>query len=115
MFAQPRKMHLDCWSVLRTVLRYGRFAEATITLADRTMQPTADFMLRHPARIIALGGGAGLAPFAPGTAGTLLAFPVYWLLASMFAAGTLLAVIMLGFIAGIWACEHTGRALGVAD
>jgi phosphatidylglycerophosphatase A len=42
-------------------------------------------MLRHPAHFIALGAGSGLMRVAPGTAGTLVAFPLYALLA---AAGT---------------------------
>ena len=72
-------------------------------------------MLRHPAHLVALGAGAGLVPRAPGTAGTLLAFPLYWGLASVCAAPALLALIALGFALGVWACGHTGRALGVAD
>jgi phosphatidylglycerophosphatase A len=72
-------------------------------------------MLRHPAHVIALGAGAGLMPAAPGTAGTLLAFPLYWALASVCTAGTLLALIGAGFVIGIWACGATGRALGAAD
>ena len=72
-------------------------------------------MLRHPAHVIALGAGAGLVPGAPGTAGTLLAFPLYWGLAPYCTAPTLLALIALGFALGIWACELTGRALGVPD
>ena len=72
-------------------------------------------MWRQPAHIIALGAGAGLAPAAPGTVGTLLAFPLYWLLAA-FSTSTM-ALILLGaaFLLGIWACGATGRALGVAD
>ena len=72
-------------------------------------------MLRHPAHVIALGAGAGLAPVAPGTVGTLLAFPLYWVLASWCTPQLLLAVIAGGFLLGIWACGATGRALGVAD
>jgi phosphatidylglycerophosphatase A len=72
-------------------------------------------MLRHPAHLIALGGGAGLVPGAPGTAGTLLAFPLYWVLASLCAPLTLLTLIALGFALGVWACGRTGRALGVSD
>lgn len=79
------------------------------------IRPTAHFMLRHPARWIAFGGGAGLVPVAPGTAGTLLAFPIYWGLAPICAPETMLGLIALGFGAGIWACDLTGRALGVAD
>ena len=72
-------------------------------------------MLGHPAHVIALGAGAGLVPRAPGTAGTLLAFPLYWGLAPYCAASTMLALIALGFALGIWACERTGRALGAPD
>ncbi len=72
-------------------------------------------MLGHPAHVIALGAGAGLVPRAPGTAGTLLAFPLYWGLAPYCAISTLLALIALGFVLGIWACERTGRALGAPD
>ena len=79
------------------------------------MRPTFGFMLRHPAHVIALGAGAGLVPAAPGTAGTLLAFPIYWALASACTEATLLALIAGGFAIGIWACAETGRALGVTD
>jgi phosphatidylglycerophosphatase A len=72
-------------------------------------------MLRHPAHVIALGAGAGLVPVAPGTAGTLLAFPLYWALASSCTAPTVLALIALGFLVGVWACGTTGLALRVAD
>jgi phosphatidylglycerophosphatase A len=54
-------------------------------------------------------------PVAPGTAGTLLAFPLYWLLAASSTPEVSLAVIAAAFALGIWACGATGRALGVAD
>ena len=41
-------------------------------------RPTAQFTFSHPAHFIALGFGAGLSRFAPGTAGTLVAFPLWW-------------------------------------
>ena len=72
-------------------------------------------MSRHPAHIIALGAGAGLVPAAPGTAGTLLAFPLCWLLAAYATPGIALAAIGGAFALGIWACGATGRALGAAD
>lgn len=89
--------------------------EATIISADTVVRPTVRFMLRDPAHVIALGAGAGLVPGAPGTAGTLLAFPIYWVLAQYCAATTLLGLIALAFALGIWACARTGQALGVAD
>ena len=72
-------------------------------------------MWRHPAHIIALGAGAGLAPRAPGTVGTLLAFPLYWLLAAFTTSAVMLAILGGAFLLGIWACGATGRALGAAD
>jgi phosphatidylglycerophosphatase A len=76
----------------------------------------ARFMLAHPAHFIALGFGSGLAPKAPGTFGTLVGFPVFFLLRRL-APGTpgLVALLIAGFIIGIWASARTGRALGVAD
>lgn len=72
-------------------------------------------MLRHPAHFLAFGFGAGLVPVAPGTAGTLLAFPLFWWIAPRLAAGEFFALLAVMFVAGIWACAKTGRALGVAD
>ena len=45
----------------------------------------------------------------------MLAFPIYWALASSCTAPTVLALIAVGFLVGAWACGKTGRALGVAD
>ena len=39
------------------------------------VRPNVRFLLAHPAHFIALGGGSGLAPIAPGTVGTLWAWP----------------------------------------
>jgi phosphatidylglycerophosphatase A len=82
------------------------------------MRPTARFMLGHPARFIALGFGTGLSPFAPGTVGTLLGFPVYWILSAWLAPygpfGLLVVIVVLYWI-GVWACGRCGRDLGIAD
>jgi len=78
-------------------------------------RPTAQFAFSHPAHFIALGFGAGLSRFAPGTAGTLAAFPLWWAIGGGYEPLTLFAVLALLFGVGIWACELTGRHLGVAD
>ena len=70
--------------------------------------------MRRPAHVIAYGFGAGLAPFAPGTFGTLLAWPFGWLLGGAPAAVALAAVAAL-FLLGVWACGVTGRDVGVHD
>jgi len=77
--------------------------------------PTARFTFAHPARFIALGFGTGLAPVAPGTAGTVLAFPIYMLLDRWLDPPSLFSVIVAFFAIGVWACGRTGRDLGVAD
>jgi len=79
------------------------------------VRPTARFLFAHPAHFLALGFGSGLAPLAPGTFGTLLAFPVYRLLAGWLATAELLAAIAAMFALGVWACGRTGQDLGVAD
>jgi len=77
-------------------------------------RPVPSFVIAHPAHLLALGFGAGLAPRAPGTAGTLLAWPLGWWL-SGFPAAIVLPVIVALFLVGIWACGLTGRHLGAAD
>jgi phosphatidylglycerophosphatase A len=69
----------------------------------------------HPAHVIAFAGGVGLAPFAPGTFGTLVAFPLYALLTAHTDGLVQLIVFIAFFVAGVWACEVAGRALGIAD
>jgi phosphatidylglycerophosphatase A len=79
------------------------------------IRPTPGFAISHPAHFIALGFGTGLAPFAPGTVGTLLAFPLFGLLESWLPPLPLFTVIVVFFGIGVWACERTGRDLGIAD
>ncbi|HET9664489.1 MAG TPA: phosphatidylglycerophosphatase A [Burkholderiales bacterium] len=89
-------------------------ADTTIS-ADNGQRISWRFVLRHPAHAVALGFGVGLVPGAPGTAGTLLAFPLYWALAPRVDPYGLLGVIAALFVIGIWICERTGRAMGRAD
>ena len=79
------------------------------------LRPTAPFMLSHPAHFIALGFGTGLSPFAPGTVGTALGFPLYWVLDPWLSSLQMLAVIAALFLVGTWAAGRTGRALGIQD
>jgi phosphatidylglycerophosphatase A len=78
-------------------------------------RPGAGFLVAHPAHFVALGFGTGLSPVVPGTIGTLLAFPLYVLLAQRLAPAGIAAVIAGLFVIGIWACGRTGRDLGVPD
>ena len=78
-------------------------------------RPDLRFAAAHPAHLVALGFGAGLSPVAPGTAGTLLAWPVGWLFFDGAPAEIALLAIAVLFLGGIWACSVTGRDLGVSD
>jgi len=70
--------------------------------------------LRNPHHLLALGFGAGLAPRAPGTAGTLVAVPLYLALEPLTTPWYLAAVTAL-FVLGLWICGRTARDLGAAD
>ncbi|MEE4161704.1 MAG: phosphatidylglycerophosphatase A [Woeseiaceae bacterium] len=74
----------------------------------------AAVVLRDPVHILAFGFGSGLAPFAPGTFGTLVALPLFWLTRDL-AVALQLGVALLAAIAGIWICGESSRRLGVHD
>ena len=78
-------------------------------------RPDKEFVQRHPAHFIAFGGGVGLSPAAPGTAGTLAAFPLFWLFNFVLEPVEFLLLIDAMFIIGIWACGVTGKVLGDHD
>jgi phosphatidylglycerophosphatase A len=81
---------------------------------DMTISPDRAFLLRHPAHFFALGFGAGLAPKAPGTFGTLVGLPLFAALMLRPEASHLLIIAVL-FLIGIPICQKTGDALGVSD
>ena len=78
-------------------------------------RPTVAFLLHHPAHFIALGAGAGLAPVAPGTFGTLLAVALALVLRAYSGDAAFVAAIVILFAVGAWASQVTGRNLGVPD
>src|SRR5205823_11368907 len=77
--------------------------------------PSFAFLVRHPAHFIALGFGSGLAPFAPGTFGTLVAIPIAALLRAYASDVGFVAAIVLLFALGTWAADVTGRDLDIPD
>ncbi|MDR1921264.1 MAG: phosphatidylglycerophosphatase A [Candidatus Adiutrix sp.] len=66
------------------------------------------------ARLIYTGLGLGLAPKAPGTFGTLLGLPLYWLLGGL-AWPLYLAAVLAIFLIGWRAAETAERDLGLHD
>ena len=77
--------------------------------------PTVHVLFRHPAHFVALGGGAGLARHAPGTVGTLVAFPLAWLLREFTGDTGFVIGVCAALAGGVWAAQVTGQALGAAD
>ena len=77
--------------------------------------PSAAFAFAHPAHVVAFGFGSGLVPRAPGTAGTLAAWPLGWILGGVMPPALFVGLMAFLFAVGVWACAVTGRRLGVAD
>ena len=70
--------------------------------------------LKDPIVCLAVGFGSGLSPKAPGTAGTLVAVPLFLFMQNLplltYALITLLITVL-----GIWICSYSARKLGVHD
>jgi phosphatidylglycerophosphatase A len=71
-------------------------------------------LLASPAGWIACGFGSGLTPKAQGTFGSLAAI-LPWLLLRGLSVPAWLAVIVVAFAIGVWACDVAGRVIRVDD
>ncbi|MEX2326132.1 MAG: phosphatidylglycerophosphatase A [Pseudomonadales bacterium] len=67
-----------------------------------------------PFHFLAFGFGSGLSPKAPGTAGTLVAVPFYFLLVELGWFGYGVALIVL-FSVGVYLCHKVEREIGGTD
>ncbi|MGV6807745.1 MAG: phosphatidylglycerophosphatase A family protein [bacterium] len=76
--------------------------------------PSLDELLKSPVLLLAFGFGSGLSPKAPGTAGTIVAIPLYLLMTNLMPAAYLV-VVLIGFLAGVWICGNASARLGVHD
>lgn len=72
-------------------------------------------MLSHPAHLLALGLGSGLARKAPGTMGTLWAWLAFVVLSPWLSEAQWGWVIAASLPVGWWACSVTARHMGVLD
>jgi phosphatidylglycerophosphatase A len=79
------------------------------------IKPTASFMLSHPAHMIALGFGSGLAPKAPGTIGSLWGWASWLLIQQHLAMPAQAILIFTGLLLGWWACTVTAHHMCVSD
>lgn len=63
-------------------------------------------LIKRPAAFIAYGFGSGLSPAAPGTFGTLVAIPIFWLIQDWSLTAYLMFTVF-AFVFGIWICQRT--------
>ncbi len=70
--------------------------------------------MRKPVQLLAFGFGAGLAPRASGTFGTLVGIPLFLALAGL-PMPLYLAVVAALFGVGVWLCGRASADLGVHD
>ena len=78
-------------------------------------RPNLRFLLASPVHFLALGFGTGLVPVAPGTFGTLIAWPLFWLLQRRVEPLVFLAIVAVLYVLGVGICGRTARDLGVED
>ena len=71
-------------------------------------------VLTDPVNFVAFGFGTGLAPFAPGTVGSLLGVALAWLTVELSLEVQVGIAIILS-VAGIWICGASARRIGVHD
>ena len=70
--------------------------------------------MTDPVHILAFGFGTGLAPFAPGTFGSLPGILLFWLTMD-YGLYVQLGVAVAITLAGIWICGESARRIGVHD
>ena len=77
--------------------------------------PGLKFLFAHPAHFLACGCGSGLAPWAPGTFGTLFAWLSFYVFHPYFSDFALLGLFAAAYLLGIWIIDKAGKALGDPD
>jgi phosphatidylglycerophosphatase A len=77
------------------------------------MKPHAG-LLKQPSCALALSFGAGLSPWAPGTIGALVAFPLFVVL-RLAPPLMIAATLVVFFVVGCMACGKACRVLGEQD
>jgi phosphatidylglycerophosphatase A len=87
----------------------------TISSEKFYLKPDLRLLFSHPAHFFSLGFGTGLMPKGPGTAGTLVGFPLYWLIAPRLNDNFFILFLIVAFFIGVRICDKTSRTLGVDD
>jgi phosphatidylglycerophosphatase A len=71
-------------------------------------------LLKDPVHLCAFGFGAGLVPWAPGTAGSAVGLAAAWAVSALpFTVRAALVAALA--VAGVWLCGASARRLGESD
>ncbi|WP_397390940.1 phosphatidylglycerophosphatase A [Polynucleobacter sp.] len=87
----------------------------TNTPSSSTPSPSFKWVFSKPSRALAFGMGSGLAPFAPGTAGTLWAWAAFLVGEFFLSTEAWLWIIGIGILLGCWICGQVSEELGKKD
>jgi phosphatidylglycerophosphatase A len=77
--------------------------------------PSLRWVFSKPSRALAFGLGSGLAPFAPGTAGTLWAWATFLLGDYFLSTAAWFWIVGAGILLGCWICGQVSEELGKKD
>ena len=80
-----------------------------------TLIPSFKWVFSKPSRALAFGMGSGLAPFAPGTAGTLWAWVAFLIGEYFLSTQAWFWIIGMGVLVGCWICGQVSEELGKKD
>lgn len=77
-------------------------------------KPSFQQLLRNPIQLLAFGFGSGLSPKAPGTAGTVVAVPLFFLMAQL-SLPIYSFIVVVAAAVGIYLCGKCSDQLDVPD
>jgi len=81
---------------------------------SKATKVSAKTVFNNPVHVLAFGFGSGLAPKAPGTAGTLMAIPLYLLMTAL-SLPIYIAVCFAVSLVGIYICGRSAQLLNTHD
>ena len=85
------------------------------TPSSSNLTPSFKWVFAKPSRALAFGLGSGLAPFAPGTAGTLWAWAIFLLGDYFLSTEAWWWIIGASIPLGCWVCGQVSEELGKKD
>lgn len=77
-------------------------------------KPTLVQLIKDPRLALAFGFGSGLSPIMPGTMGTVVALPLYWLMAPLD-LWLYISIVVASLAIGIYLCGYAAKEMKVHD